>query len=154
VAAAAELGGEARSGLRHAALAERGRQLNIPAVSIPAEHAADHFTGFPFITLDVTLPNAATRELLGWEPVHPGFPATDRVRHQGVDRQARLRRPGLGVTLIPTLAVGATRTDVVLVPLHPDDSPVRKIFAATIPGRTPPASLPSFLECLGLEGCR
>jgi DNA-binding transcriptional LysR family regulator len=55
---------------------------------------------------------------------------------------------GLGLTLIPSVAASATRTDVVLVPLHPDDSPVRQIFAATIPGRTAPASLPAFLECL------
>ena len=27
-----------------------GRHLGIPAVSIPAEQAADHFKGFPFIT--------------------------------------------------------------------------------------------------------
>lgn len=50
-----------------------GRQLNIPAVSIPAEQAADHFKGFPFISLDITMPNTETRKLLDWEPVHPGL---------------------------------------------------------------------------------
>jgi nucleoside-diphosphate-sugar epimerase len=50
-----------------------GRHLGIPAVSIPAGQAADHFKGFPFITLDITMPNADTRQLLGWEPVHPGL---------------------------------------------------------------------------------
>jgi nucleoside-diphosphate-sugar epimerase len=50
-----------------------GRRLGIPAVSIPAGQAADHFKGFPFITLDLTMPNADTRQLLGWEPVHPGL---------------------------------------------------------------------------------
>ena len=50
-----------------------GRHLNVPAVSIPAEQAADHFTAFPFITLDITMSNADTRQLLGWEPVHPGL---------------------------------------------------------------------------------
>ena len=50
-----------------------GRHLNVPAVSIPAEQAADHFKGFPFITLDITMSNADTRRLLGWEPVHPGL---------------------------------------------------------------------------------
>ena len=39
-----------------------GRQLGLPAVSVPAEQAADHFKGFPFITMDITMPNA----------VHPG----------------------------------------------------------------------------------
>ncbi|HEX6520630.1 MAG TPA: LysR family transcriptional regulator [Streptosporangiaceae bacterium] len=55
---------------------------------------------------------------------------------------------GLGVTLIPSLAVGSARPDVVLVPLHPDDSPMRKIYAATPAGLTPPAALDSFLGFL------
>jgi nucleoside-diphosphate-sugar epimerase len=50
-----------------------GRRLDIPAVSIPAGQAADHFKGFPFITMDVTMPGAQTRQLLGWEPIHPGL---------------------------------------------------------------------------------
>jgi nucleoside-diphosphate-sugar epimerase len=50
-----------------------GRHLDIPAVSIPAEQAADHFKNFPFVTLDITMPNAETRQLLDWEPVHPGL---------------------------------------------------------------------------------
>lgn len=50
-----------------------GRHLGLPAVSIPAEQAAEHFTGFPFITLNTTMSNASTRELLGWEPKEPGL---------------------------------------------------------------------------------
>ena len=50
-----------------------GRHLDVAAVSIPAEKAADHFAGFPFITMDITMPNADTKELLGWEPTHPGL---------------------------------------------------------------------------------
>jgi nucleoside-diphosphate-sugar epimerase len=50
-----------------------GRHLNGPAVSIPAADATDHFKGFPFIGLDVTMPSADTRQLLGWNPVHPGL---------------------------------------------------------------------------------
>ena len=50
-----------------------GRRLDIPAVSIPAGQAADHFKGFPFITMDVTMPGAETRQSLGWEPTHPGL---------------------------------------------------------------------------------
>jgi nucleoside-diphosphate-sugar epimerase len=50
-----------------------GRHLDIPAVSVPAEQAAEHFKGFPFVTMDVTMPNADTKRLLGWEPVHPGL---------------------------------------------------------------------------------
>jgi len=55
---------------------------------------------------------------------------------------------GLGITLIPSLAAGSARPDVVLVPLHPDDSPVRVIYAATPAGVTPPAALDSFLGFL------
>ena len=50
-----------------------GRRLNLPTKSIPAEQAADHFKGFPFVSIDITMPNAATRQLLGWEPTHPGL---------------------------------------------------------------------------------
>ena len=50
-----------------------GRRLDIPAVSIPAGQAADHFKGFPFITMDVAMPGAETRQSLGWEPTHPGL---------------------------------------------------------------------------------
>ena len=47
------------------------RHLGIPAASVPAEQAAEHFAGFPFAGMDITMPNAATRELLGWEPKEP-----------------------------------------------------------------------------------
>jgi nucleoside-diphosphate-sugar epimerase len=50
-----------------------GRHLGIPAVSIPPEQAAAHFAAFPFITMDITMPSAETRRLLGWQPVHPGL---------------------------------------------------------------------------------
>jgi hypothetical protein len=53
-------------------------------VSIPAGQAAEHFTGFPFITMDITMPGAGTRQLLGWEPVHPGLLADlDEGRYFG-----------------------------------------------------------------------
>jgi DNA-binding transcriptional LysR family regulator len=55
---------------------------------------------------------------------------------------------GLGITLIPSLAVGSVRPDVVLVPLHPADSPVRRVFAATPTGVTPPFALAAFLGYL------
>ncbi len=58
-----------------------GRRLGVPAASIPAERAADHFKGFPFITMDITMPNADTRRLLGWAPVHPGLIADLEARH-------------------------------------------------------------------------
>lgn len=50
-----------------------GRHLGLPAVSIPAARVAEHFRSFPFITLDVTMSSAGTRQLLGWRPEHPGL---------------------------------------------------------------------------------
>lgn len=52
-----------------------GRHLGVPAVSIPAEMAAEHFTGFPFAAMDITMSSTDTRRMLGWEPVHPGLVA-------------------------------------------------------------------------------
>lgn len=70
--AGAQLFAAAEEGIAVREIAETiARRLGIPAVSIPAERAADHFEGFPFITFDITMPNAQTRRLLGWEPVHP-----------------------------------------------------------------------------------
>ncbi|MGV9851865.1 SDR family oxidoreductase [Streptomyces sp. NPDC003442] len=70
--AGAQLYAAAEEGITVREIAETiGRHLNVPAESIPAERAADHFTGFPFITMDITMPNADTRRLLDWEPVHP-----------------------------------------------------------------------------------
>jgi nucleoside-diphosphate-sugar epimerase len=72
--AGAQLYAAAEEGITVREIAETiGRHLRIPAVSIPAGQAADHFKGFPFITLDLTMPNAATRQLLGWEPTRPGL---------------------------------------------------------------------------------
>ncbi|GAA4612219.1 LysR family transcriptional regulator [Actinoallomurus liliacearum] len=55
---------------------------------------------------------------------------------------------GLGVTLIPSLAAGAARPDIVLVPLHPDDAPVRRVYTATPAGVTAPPALTAFLGFL------
>jgi len=72
--AGSQLYAAAEEGITVREIAETiGRHLGIPAVSIPAEKAADHFKAFPFITLDITMPNADTRQLLGWEPTHPGL---------------------------------------------------------------------------------
>lgn len=52
-----------------------GRHLGIPAASVPAEKAAEHFGPLGMI-MTLGLPpmsNASTRQLLGWEPDHPGL---------------------------------------------------------------------------------
>lgn len=72
--AGAQLYAAAEEGIPVREIAEViGRQLGIPAVSIPAEQATGHFRTFPFITMDITMPNAETRRLLGWEPARPGL---------------------------------------------------------------------------------
>lgn len=47
------------------------RHLGVEAVSLSPEQAAEHFKTFPFITLDVAMPNAETRALLDWHPTRP-----------------------------------------------------------------------------------
>jgi nucleoside-diphosphate-sugar epimerase len=52
-----------------------GRHLGIPAVSVAAEKATEHFGPFGMV-MTLGLPpmsNASTRQLLGWEPDHPGL---------------------------------------------------------------------------------
>jgi nucleoside-diphosphate-sugar epimerase len=58
-----------------------GRQLGLPTVSIPADQVADHFKGFPFITLDIVVSSAETQRLLGWKPTHPGLIADIEEGH-------------------------------------------------------------------------
>ncbi|MBE1879016.1 SDR family oxidoreductase [Myceligenerans pegani] len=52
-----------------------GRHLGLPVASIPADEAVSHFGPFASI-MTLGLPpmsNASTRELLAWEPAHPGL---------------------------------------------------------------------------------
>ena len=60
-----------------------GRRLNVPVVAKSPEEAADHFGWFAhFATLDNPASSARTRDLLGWQPKHPGLiPDLDRPRY-------------------------------------------------------------------------
>lgn len=51
-----------------------GRHLGVPVVAIAPEEAGAHF-GFlvGFLGLDSPASSALTRELLGWQPTHPGL---------------------------------------------------------------------------------
>lgn len=61
---------------------------------------------------------------------------------------------GLGVALVPALAVRGTPPDIALLRLHPDDETVRQIFAATARGRTPSPAVTRFLDHLRTEATR
>lgn len=51
-----------------------GRHLDLPATSIALEEAGEHFGWLAgFVALDVRASSAPTRELLGWQPTHPGL---------------------------------------------------------------------------------
>ncbi len=51
-----------------------GRHLDVPAASIPPEQAGEQF-GFlaGFVGIDSPASGELTRELLGWQPAHPGL---------------------------------------------------------------------------------
>jgi nucleoside-diphosphate-sugar epimerase len=51
-----------------------GRRLNIPALSMSAEEATEHFGWFAaFAGFDVPTSSARSRSLLGWKPEQPGL---------------------------------------------------------------------------------
>ena len=51
-----------------------GRHLDVPVVSIPSNEANAHFGWLAsFLAMDCQASNALTRELLGWQPTHPGL---------------------------------------------------------------------------------
>ncbi|SNS77156.1 Nucleoside-diphosphate-sugar epimerase [Streptosporangium subroseum] len=73
--AASVLHGAAEEGVAIRDIAEViGRHLDVPVTSVAPEAAAEHFTWLSsFIGLDVLVSNALTRELLDWQPTHPGL---------------------------------------------------------------------------------
>lgn len=77
----------------------------------------------------------------GFRP-RTGFVAADWIAKQG------FVAAGLGVTLIPALAASSARADLALVPLHPDDTPRRRVYAATPHGIAPSPAALAFLALL------
>jgi nucleoside-diphosphate-sugar epimerase len=59
-----------------------GRHLDVPVRAIAPDAAGEHF-GFlaRFLGLDSPASSALTRELMGWEPVHPGLLADFEAGH-------------------------------------------------------------------------
>jgi nucleoside-diphosphate-sugar epimerase len=59
-----------------------GRHLDLPVVAIPPEDAAEHFAWLgAFIGVDSPASSALTRELMGWQPAHPGLVADLEMGH-------------------------------------------------------------------------
>lgn len=51
-----------------------GRHLDLPVVSVTPDDAAEHFTWLAhFLAADSPASSVLTRELLGWQPTHPGL---------------------------------------------------------------------------------
>jgi nucleoside-diphosphate-sugar epimerase len=51
-----------------------GRQLDLPVVAISPEDAGEHFGWLSaFLGLDSPASSALTRDLMGWQPTHPGL---------------------------------------------------------------------------------
>jgi len=72
-----------------------------------------------------------------------GFVAKDWIAKQGCVAA------GLGITLIPSLAADAVRSDITLVALDPQDIAPRQVFAATRRGLAPTPAVQAFLAQLG-----
>ncbi|MFG2832481.1 SDR family oxidoreductase [Streptomyces sp. NPDC048434] len=59
-----------------------GRHLDVPVTSVAPEAAAEHFAWLgAFLGADTPASNTLTRELLGWEPIHPGLLADIEEGH-------------------------------------------------------------------------
>ncbi|MGW1725793.1 SDR family oxidoreductase [Streptomyces sp. NPDC002306] len=73
--AATVLHGVAEEGVAIRDVAEViGRHLDVPVTSVAPEAAAEHFAWLgSFLGADSPASNTLTRELLGWEPTHPGL---------------------------------------------------------------------------------
>jgi nucleoside-diphosphate-sugar epimerase len=69
------LHGVAEEGVTTRAIAEViGRHLELPVVSVPSEDAGEHFGWLSkFLALNIPASSALTRQLLGWQPTHPGL---------------------------------------------------------------------------------
>jgi len=55
---------------------------------------------------------------------------------------------GLGVTLLPALAARTAPPDIALLSLHRDDASVRRVYAATLAGRSRPAAVDRLIAAL------
>ncbi|MFF2626184.1 LysR substrate-binding domain-containing protein [Kitasatospora griseola] len=76
--------------------------------------------------------------------VRSGFHPGVEYEVAGWTAKLGLVAAGLGITLIPSLAARVARPDLALVPLHPDDTPIRHVHTATRRGRRPAPAVTAF----------
>lgn len=75
--------------------------------------------------------NASPHETLIRATLRQGFfPKVAYVVQEWMAKQGFVAA-GLGITMVPALGMDSLRPDIALVELHPDDTPIRGIFAAT-----------------------
>jgi DNA-binding transcriptional LysR family regulator len=77
-----------------------------------------------------------------------GFQPDIRYVVPGWTAKLGLVAAGLGVTLMPGLAAGAARPDILIKRLHPDDTPARAVYAATPVRTSKPPAVQHFLGIL------
>lgn len=126
-------------------------------VAVPRSHrlASRHtvrlteLAGDSFVTGSVTDENTLLRASLP-----PEFqPRVDIVAAEWTGKLGCVAA-GLGVALVPALALRAAPADIALLRLHPADAAVRQIFAATAAGRTRPPTAARFLSHLAQVAAR
>jgi DNA-binding transcriptional LysR family regulator len=101
------------------------------------------FSDDPFIAGSATAENTLLRASLP-----SGFqPRIDIVAAEWTGKLGCVAA-GLGVALVPALAVRGTPADIALLRLHVDDESIRRIFAATVAGRAKPPAVTRFLAHL------
>jgi DNA-binding transcriptional LysR family regulator len=97
----------------------------------------------PFVFGSATAEDALLRASLP-----PGFqPRVDIVAADWTGKLGCVAA-GLGVALIPALAVRARPADVALLRLHRDDASTRRVFAATTAARSHPPAVGRFVDQL------
>jgi DNA-binding transcriptional LysR family regulator len=90
--------------------------------------------------------SATAEEALMRASFPPGFnPRVDIVTAEWTGKLGCVAA-GLGVALVPALAVRAAPPDVTLLRLHTDDAPVRQVFAATFAQHSPPPAIARLLQ--------
>ena len=97
----------------------------------------------PFIVGSATAEDSLMRASLP-----PGFqPRIDIVVAEWTGKLGCVAA-GLGVALVPALAIRAAPTDIVLLRLHAADASVRRVFAATVVGRSHSPAVSRFIARL------